>query len=159
MSADRIESDLRDITLMEGIRGDQGMMENFLNAILNKLPSREPLNAAETFGLCIVLARVVRSPQGVQLASGAGKRRGGTKQGDKSMGVAIDVLYELTHGTAHSFEEAWAAVATNRHLSESAVKKCWMERRRLILETIRCPLDMTAAQLVAESVEGGLRKA
>ena len=155
---DRIAADIRDITVMEGLFGDQGMMQNLLNAVLNKLPENKPLTAAETYGLCIALARVVRSPQGIQLASGADKRRGGTRQGAKSVLVALDVIRELTHGKARSFEEAWAAVAAERHLSESAVKKCWMERRALLLATLRTPLDVTAAQLVSENVAAGNRK-
>lgn len=156
---ERIATDMRDITLMEGLSGDQGMMENFVNALLNKISQAEPLNASETYGLCMVLARIVRSPQGVQLAAGAEKRRGGTRQGAKSIMVALDVIHQLTHGTSNNFEDAWAATAAQKHLSESAVKKCWMERRKLLLETLRHPLDITAAQMVAQSVAAGFRKA
>lgn len=155
----RIKSDMRDIALMEALEGDQGMMSNCLHALVSKLTANEPLSSSEAFGLMVILARIAVSPQGLQVAAGAAKRRGGTRQGAKSMTISLDVLNQLSHGSANSFEEAWAAAAQSLHLSESRVKGAWMDRRELLLQTLRYPVDVSAAQIVTQSVEQGFRKA
>lgn len=153
----RLNTDLSELFLWEGLSGDQGSMEHSLLWLFDKLRSAKPLSAADYYGLAAVLARIIESPQAIQAAAGVKNRRGGSKKGSKSMEVALDVLLQLTHGKAHSFGEAWAATAAKLHVSEGLAQKYWTDRRESLLKVIRQPLGVTAAQIVQQSIEQGFR--
>jgi hypothetical protein len=153
----QIVMDMRDLAVAEALSGDQGMMANLLPLLVDKLSKGEALTAGETLATCTILARAVRSPQGVQIACGVSSKRGGTRQGAKSIMVALDVLGALDRGPANSFEEAWAQVAAARNLSESQVKKSWTERKAAVLGVLKLPSNITAERVIAKAVRDGLR--
>jgi hypothetical protein len=110
----------------EACKGDPSFMGAFATQMLATLVSGEDFNPAERMMLTELLNRVSGHKAVARAISGAARKRGTSKEGYKGFATALRVLTAVMDEGATSVEEAWAIVAEQSGLSDSAVKASWI---------------------------------
>lgn len=113
--------------------GDQSFAQKGLSEVQRRLFRGETLDQADQWFLAMVISRVGSSSVAMNAICGSDRKRGAGKRGYKSWGVAIAVLREMQDCEA-TLEEAVLRTAARRHVSESMVKKCWIQWKKEVSE-------------------------
>ena len=115
--------------------GDQSCAQKGLAEVQRRLFRGEALDQADQWFIAMVISRLGNRSVSMNIICGSDRKRGAGKRGYKSWGVALAVSREMQDCNT-TLEEAVLRTASRQHLSESMVKKCWIQWKKEVSEVL-----------------------